>query len=374
MYTPPFCPHPDCPHHHKPPRNWYHRHGLYHTRTFGSVPRFQCYQCRRTFSSQSFSIDYYAKRRLSYSRIIQELVGCSSSCHISRVLKASCASIHNRIARLSRNALIMHEHAMTTLGLSEHLTADGLESFTHSHFHPNNIHLIVGTDSQFAYFWNEVTLRRKGQMSPTQHRRRASLEAQWKPIPHGISFSFNEICLRVTDLVTRSSHLPCILDTDEHAQYPKALRESIATRYLMTGNLLIHRRTSSRAARTPRNPLFPVNYLDREIRKDLHNHVRKTVCHARNQNNMMQRLSVYLWHHNYRKPYRIIDRAEEVPVHAEVAGLTRSVITRLSRGMFSRRSFLSRSTVTGTFAAICRCRLRTPMKHTHDYCPRYALA
>ena len=373
MNTPPFCPNPECRHHHTPSRSWYRKHGSYRTQCFGTVPRYRCCACKHTFSSQSFSIDYYAKRKLSYSRILTELVGCSSSRHMSRVLKVSCATIQNRVARLSRNALAMHEHAVSSLQLSEHLAADGFESFTRSHFHPNNIHLLVGRDSQFVYFWNETTIRRKGRMSPGQHRHRASLERRWKASLQGISRSFAELCLRVADLVTRSSHVPCVLDTDDHTRYPKVIRTSVATQHLMTGNLLIHRQTSSRVARTRSNPLFPVNYIDREIRKDMHNHVRKTVCHARNQSNMMQRLSLYLWHHNYRKPHRIVDRAVDMPLHAEQTGISKQAIDRMARGFFSRRSFLSRSIVTGSFAEMWRQRLVSPMKHTHDYCPHYAL-
>ncbi|MFP4564035.1 MAG: hypothetical protein ACLFRY_12085 [Spirochaetia bacterium] len=42
-----------------------------------------------------------------------------------------------------------------------------------------------------------------------------------------------------------------------------------------------------------RNPLFPVNYLDRQIRKDNSNHLRKTVQFSRDVDSRMERMAVY---------------------------------------------------------------------------------
>lgn len=81
---------------------------------------------------------------------------------------------------------------------------------------------------------------------------------------------------------------------------------------------LIHKTVSSRAARTPANPLFPVNYLDREIRKDLHEHVRETACFGRNVNAQMERLTLYLFYHNYRNRHRAHGDRHS---NAEMAGL-----------------------------------------------------
>jgi hypothetical protein len=66
-----------------------------------------------------------------------------------------------------------------------------------------------------------------------------------------------------------------------------------------------HQRTSSRVVRNCENPLFPVNYLDREFRKDQACHVRETVQWSKTVNNTMERMMVYLAYHNLFKPFRI---------------------------------------------------------------------
>ena len=58
----------------------------------------------------------------------------------------------------------------------------------------------------------------------------------------------------------------CILITDEHQSYPKAILPFRAT------TDIVHSTVSSQLARTGDNPLFAVNYIDREIRKDLAEH------------------------------------------------------------------------------------------------------
>ncbi|MBL8967515.1 MAG: hypothetical protein JNG85_10915, partial [Spirochaetaceae bacterium] len=62
-FIPPFCPNPGCEHHRQASGFRYQAFvpwGFYTTRAFGLVPRFRCTACRKTFSSQTFSVDYYA--------------------------------------------------------------------------------------------------------------------------------------------------------------------------------------------------------------------------------------------------------------------------------------------------------------------------
>jgi hypothetical protein len=99
-----------------------------------------------------------------------------------------------------------------------------------------------------------------------------------------------------------------------------------------------HQRTSSRVVRSCENPLFPVNYLDREFRKDQACHVRETVQWSKTVNNAMERMMVYLAYHNLFKPFRIKERSDLT--HAEMAGIPGQRVRSIRRGMFTRRSFV----------------------------------
>ena len=81
-----------------------------------------------------------------------------------------------------------------------------------------------------------------------------------------------------------------------------------------------------------------MNYLDRELRKDLHEHVRESVCFGRNVNRQMERLSLYLFYHNYLKEHR----TRWGPLtHAIVAGYEAAQIADELETIWERRAMLS---------------------------------
>jgi len=145
-FSPPFCANPQCEHHlhhASDPYRDYVAWGSYDTRAFGEVPRFRCTACGTTFSAQTFQVNYWLKKTYPYDDLVV------------------------RLASLRRP--------------SEDLAADGFESFCVSQYFPNNIHLLVGSESQFVYEADHVTLRRKGRMTTEQRRRRELLDRRFRP-------------------------------------------------------------------------------------------------------------------------------------------------------------------------------------------------
>lgn len=267
MKSPPFCPNPGCTHHRHPPhRRWFWKAGHYQSITFGSVQRFICLACGHRFSTQSFSIDYFAKRKLDYHAIDRQLRSTGSIRDISRDLSVSTDTVLNRISRLARNALAAHLRLCATAPWQEDLVADGFESFCTSQYFPNNITLLAGKTSQYLYFANFCTLRRKGRMSERQKQFRQQLEKRWKADPKALRAAFDEI----------AGYIPhqSVLYTDEKREYTQSLRA------VSDKKQIEHIRISSKLPRGLRNDLFSVNYLDRELRKDNANHVRETMCVA----------------------------------------------------------------------------------------------
>jgi hypothetical protein len=108
MTRPPFCPNASCPYHAKRaarPSRWYRSAGTYTTAAFGSVKRFRCTRCGIYFSTQTFSIDYYSKRTLDYSRLFTHLITTSSIRDMARDFSVSPDVVGNKVARLARNCL-----------------------------------------------------------------------------------------------------------------------------------------------------------------------------------------------------------------------------------------------------------------------------
>ena len=107
-----------------------------------------------------------------------------------------------------------------------------------------------------------------------------------------------------------------------------------------------HRRIDSKRARTYHNPLFAVNYFDREIRKDMACHVRETVQWSREVNNAMDRMWLYAVWHNCFKPRRL--NGTDARTHAEHAGVSEAVLGKLKRDFFTRRYFFTRISLSSS--------------------------
>jgi transposase-like protein len=64
MIHPKFCPNPDCIHHETEAttnKKWFFLHGSHINKIYGTIKRYVCKNCGRTFSSQTFSPTRYAK-------------------------------------------------------------------------------------------------------------------------------------------------------------------------------------------------------------------------------------------------------------------------------------------------------------------------
>lgn len=377
MRIPPFCPNPLC-HLHNPlpvPRQasfWVHT-GRFFTRRSGIVQRFRCPDCGTGFSESTFSIDYYAKKRLDYQEIHRATISSESISSIARHLGCSIESIQNRQDRLGRNCLAFHARVIEGHKLAEDLCADGFESFDRSQYFPNAINILVGKDSQFLYGATHATLRRKGRMTPGQKRRRAAYDARFS-IPSGsLTKSFVGLMEGIEPMWTHRDHRPLVLRTDEHPVYPRAITRITSLREGILAGTFVHEAFSSKLPRTVENPLFPVNYYDRELRKDIAAYRRESTCFTRNVANGLMRFSQHMVWHNYRKPHRIVSTAEKPKSHAVVAGLDEKRINRELSRLYSDRAFLSHQALSNEATRIWLKKHPTPLKLKNDYCPRFAM-
>jgi hypothetical protein len=368
---PPFCPNKACRCHvdahsrqarELSRRRWYKRDGSYSTLIRGPVIRFKCLVCGRGFSEQTFSLDYYVKRTIDYRRLRELLDSCCGVRAASRTLRCSCDSVTNRTSRLARQCISAHARVLAQTELAEDQAADGFQSFAVSQYFPSNIHLLVGSKSQLVSFCDYVTLRRSGRMTALQKRMRSALDALYRPPGTALIASFTELLEHLHARLQSSTHRTTVLHTDMKLEYRQALAANHRLREATAAGRFTHQRTDSRVVRDRHNPLFPVNYIDRELRKDLAEHVRETVRFARNVNHSMERLWVYLLGHNMYKRYRINDRVEVQRNHADQAGAARAAQRGATRSFYTRRRFLSLQTLEPAMSRVWRREHTTPLK------------
>jgi len=369
-----FCPNSLCQHHLQAPTLlWYSPFGYYSTKTFGLVPRFRCHSCRKTFSSQTFSIDYFAKKNIDYQDLLVRQSNSESVRGIGRALSVSCGTVINRTERLSRQALALHAALRPQSPPGESVCIDGFVSFDVSQFFPNEITLSITASSRFILDLSHATHRRSGTMTRVQQTRSAELYAKVSFERGAVARTFREVLGSALMERPSTRTRPFVLITDEKKEYEQVLHVSKAWREQDEDHRVAHVRVHSKLPRTFSNPLFASNYLDREIRKDQAGHHRETTCFNRNVSNAMSRFACYLVQHNYRKRFLIKAPVNDERVHGEVAGIDRALIESSLESMFTRRVFLSRIRLPPTLERIWLKHYTTPLKTKPEYLPAFAL-
>jgi transposase-like protein len=292
-FAPPFCPNAACSFH-RGTRGWRFKRAGFFARqaTPRRIQRYRCSHCRRCFSTQTFSPTYWLERPAVLFELFGRLLGCAGYRQIARALGLSPTTVLRQTERLGRHCLLFHEGLRPHEPPAEPLALDGFETFEFSQYTPVHFHLAVGTRSHFVYAFTDSELRRKGRMTSVQRRRRAALEAMLgRPDPRSIE---REMAALVALVVPPGGAAE--LHSDDHPAYRRSLA-ALADRRLQ------HVVTPGRAARTVRNPLFPINLLDLLIRHSSANHKRETIAFSKRRQSAAERLAVLLVWRNYVKSF-----------------------------------------------------------------------
>jgi transposase-like protein len=290
-FTPPFCPRPECPYHCQPD-GWQWRKDGTHERQAAPhvVPRFLCLHCRRSFSSQTFQTSYWLKRPDILPQLVLPTVGCSGYRQLARTLGVAPSTVANQVRRLGRHCLLFQLRHGLTGKPQEPVVLDGVRSFEYSQYWPFDLNIVVGSNTHYFYGFNCAELRRSGSMTSRQKKRREALEKRLgRPDPKATRKTVESLLRRVTGG-------PCELrlSTDKHSEYPKALQS-------MKGWTIEHDQTSSKEARTPNNPLWPVNLADLLMRHGGSNHKRETIAFSKRAQSALARTSIFQVWRNFMK-------------------------------------------------------------------------
>ena len=253
------------------------------------MQRYLCQHCGRNFSTQTFTPSYWLRRPGLLPPLFWRVLACSSYRQIAQEFGVSHTTVQHQVERLGRHCLLLHEQLRPRGAPCEPLVLDGFRSFEYGQYWPFDLNLVVG-ESHFVYGFNDAELRRSGTMTSRQRRRRSQLEARHgRPGPGATRQAIRELVGRVVPPGGRAE-----VHSDQHTAYPLALRE-------LPARSICHRTTSSRALRTPKNPLFPVNLADLLLRHTGANHKRETIAFSKRRQGALYRAAIWLVWRNYVK-------------------------------------------------------------------------
>ncbi len=348
-FVPPFCPNKACEYHTidrdclDNTHRWYTKRGFYSHKDGSRYQLYRCSCCGRVFSSTNFFTIYYQKKYIDLRLLMDLLVSGVSLRAMGRLLHCSPATSQHKLGIIARSSLAVLTDLMTHKKLKEDVVADGFESFAYSKYEPHDINLLAGKESQCCFFFNVAPFKRKGVMTKGQRQRCRVLYRHAKFEWGAITKRFEELAAQMARLYDwrERGMIPLHLYTDRKRQYVQALKKNERIRMLRDIGRFIHTQIDAKLYRDLRNDLFTVNYLDRELRKDMAEFRRKSTCFGRDVSAQMQRVSVYMCWHNIYKPYRINGGVKET--HAQKAGVSERQVMeyrrRIDRG---ERYFLSR--------------------------------
>ena len=361
--APPFCPNPACPFHLRDRQSWrFERIGCFERQSPPYlVQRYLCRTCRRSFSDQTFRTTYWMRRADLLAPVLLRLQSCSGFRQLGRDFGVSPTTIAGISARLGRHALLFLQKHRPRGRLKEPLTLDGFEGFEWSQFHPSSYHVAVGKHSHFFYGFTTTELRRKGRMTDSQRKMREHLETRFgRPDPRGTEKDVGTLLS-----IVAPSPQELELHTDEHQAYPRALRR-------VPHLTITHETISSRAARTPQNPLFPVNLLDLLIRHSGSQHKRETIAFPKRLQSGCERMALFAVWRNWIKWFSERARKGEKETPAMRLGLAERALT--VEDILSERLFPSQVQLPEPWSTYYWRRVRTRvMPRQREHRRKYAV-
>lgn len=257
--------------------------GSYRRQSDGElVPRYQCMNCGRRFSRQTFRLDYRLKRRDLVIPVFNMLNSKVTLRQMSSIFKANLKTIAHRVRLLGRQGKEVHEFICDSnsvkLGAGSAFVFDELETFEQSRlFGPLTVPVVMHGRSWFIVHAEVGTMacRRRVTDGPIRE--------------HQSNLVVERVLRRVKALVDETCTPHFV--SDRKQSYVMLLR-SIFPEYA-------HLRVSARDPRIKSNPMFPINNLFAQMRDCVSRLVRPNWAHSKKKERLVDHLWIYVLYRNY---------------------------------------------------------------------------
>ena len=268
MFVPPCCPYPSCPRNEDTQPKFYVRWGRYraHCRAH-PVPRFRCRSCGRTFSRQTFRMDYRDHRPDLNARLFELIASGIGIRQSSRLLRLSLRCTELKLRKIARHLRRLNVNLRNTLFGEVSFHFDELETYEgQRNTRPLTVPLLIESTNRFIVWSESAPIRPRGKM--TEKRRKAVIRSENR---QGIRKDLSRRAIQRTlargaDLADGVSKV--VLSTDEKSSYPGLAAEAFGAKRLE------HRQTNSKLVRASWNPLFAINQEEAVLR-DLSGRLRR---------------------------------------------------------------------------------------------------
>jgi len=286
-FRPRSCPFAACPSRSSGHRRWCFKGHFRRACDGRVVQRFLCRECRRTFSTQTFRVDYRLKKPELNLSLFGSFISKVTHRQASRIIGCSRTTIAHRLMLLGEHCKSFHrwrlDRACKDRDPSGIFQLDELETFEHSRrLAPVTMPVLIERSSYFVLEFETAPLPCRGRLSEADRKRKEVREALFGRRVSGSRRAVKRCFESLARLQSRSA---CVqVQTDRKSSYAGILRRKFGSR-------LVHRRISSRGRRDYRNPLFPINHTLAMLRDGISRLVRRTWAASK----LRQRLERHAW-------------------------------------------------------------------------------
>lgn len=317
-FVPPRCPNPKCDAHREPQGVWYWRIGYYAARCrMEPQQRFQCRQCERKFSRQTFRHDCGDRKPDTNEPLLKLLTSGVGLRQAGRVVGLDIHSVQGKLRKFARTCGLLHRNLSPQLPANGTYVLDEEETFETDRSRPLTMPVLIERRTWFVVEATAGTIRRLARRGSKRRRRQEAYEAK-----NGRREDQSRECVRRTlvSLKERTGERRLTLQSDEKSSYGTLLRE-------VFGDLAVHEQTSGMAPRTTHNPLFPINTTLAMTRDNNGRLRRRSWLVSKECECLIQQAQLFLVYRNYVRQRFNYDGVEETP--AKLLGL----LPRALRGM-----------------------------------------
>ena len=303
MFRPPRCPYRACAEHLAPRSHFCTPHGWYRAKCRAAlVPRFRCRVCRRTFSRQTFRMDFRDHKPDLNPRLFSSLASGVGLRQSSRNLRLSRRCTELKFRKIARHLRCLNLNLRGPLPEGSSFQLDEFESYEgRRNTRPLSIPVLIEAKSRYVVWAESATIRPRGKMTATRQKAMAADQKRFGHRRDRSRASLRRTFRRAADLAKNLSKV--LLETDKKASYVGLAVEAFGA------NRLVHEQTSSRLARTIANPLFPINQTE-AIARDLTGRLRRESWLVSKQRRYLDLgLQVFITYRNYIRRRFNFDRA-----------------------------------------------------------------
>lgn len=289
-FVPPRCPNQRCSAHLDPPARFCRAWGSYKPkcRRF-RIPRFRCRCCGKTFSRQTFRVDY-RDRRPETNRPLIELVSAGVGLReAGRKLHLRVRSVQWKVRKIARQLRALHDNFANDLPAGSSYLMDELQSFAGSSIRPVTLPLVVERESWFVVSMAVGSIRRPTRPGSTRRRRQEHDEAR---NGRRRETGRETVATVLRELDARAAHGPLRILTDRKPRYRTLVPSALGPRAQ-------HLRHAKGTTITRGHPLLPVHVTIGMARDHCSRLRPGSWLAARSESGLRDQVTVFVAYRNY---------------------------------------------------------------------------